>query len=61
MSAKNAKERKPWDTNRDIARRAKLGKGWCLGCDAYLVEDGRTCPVCKRRARQKRNKKSYPD
>lgn len=50
-----------YDTNRDMAREAKLGKYWCYGCDANLIGDGEKCIRCgwKPIKRKRRYKKSY--
>lgn len=53
------KRRQQYDTNRSMARKARLGKAWCFGCDAYMVGDGEKCPVCGFVWR-KRDKKNEP-
>lgn len=36
-----------WKTNRDRAKEAKRGLGWCDGCDAnYLPMTYGKCPSC---------------
>jgi hypothetical protein len=40
------KQRKEWETNRDLAKRPKKVKFWCWGCDGYLVGPGEKCPRC---------------
>ncbi len=52
------KERKIWDTNRTVSRRAKRTKYWCWGCDRCLVAPGQKCPECGHRPEQKRDKKN---
>lgn len=44
--------------NRLLARRARLGKGWCGRCDRAQVGDGAKCPVCGQRSGRKRDKKA---
>lgn len=32
--------------NRIKRTKPKKGKYWCLGCDRYLISQGKKCPVC---------------
>ena len=51
------KRQQPYDTNRTMARSARLGKHWCMGCDAYFLGDGEKCKRCgySKHRRDKRN------
>ena len=40
------KKREVWTKNRDVAKRARQGKHWCIFCDMYLVGPGERCLVC---------------
>jgi ribosomal protein L40E len=57
------KKREDWDSNRDIAKKAKLGTFWCWGCDAQIVGEYEKCPRCgyKEKAGKRRHKKPYPE
>jgi len=53
-------EREEWEDNREVKRRPKQGKFYCLGCDGYIVHPGETCLRCgwkDRTAKGRRNKK----
>lgn len=45
MDDQNPK-REIWESNRDVAKRPKLGTAYCHGCDACLVPDGAKCENC---------------
>lgn len=51
------KRKKNWETNRDTARKPRIGKFWCDRCDGYLVGPGTKCPRCGKKQLPKRNRK----
>lgn len=44
-------------TNRDKSRNAKLGKFWCISCDAQLIGKEKKCPVCGKYSNRQKHKK----
>jgi len=49
-------KRRIYDTNRDLARRARRGGHYCWTCDACIVFDGQRCSFCGTKDRQLRDK-----
>jgi len=45
--------------NRIESQQPRGRSGWCRGCDAYMLPDGKKCPVCGYRE-TKRAKKLSP-
>lgn len=42
-------KREDWETNRDVAKRAKKGGAYCMGCDCWWIRDSEKCPGCGHR------------
>lgn len=38
----------------------KRFKMWCPGCDCYVLENGKRCPVCGSKWKRKSKNKKYP-
>jgi len=54
------KNRQVWETNRDVARRARKTKFYCW-CDMNIVEHGKRCYVCHRKGGdEKYNRQKKP-